>query len=101
MERLVGAMARYLIERTFFVDEAEMSEVSRRSIDIAAENFPDIKWEHSHVVLNDAGQISTVCIYDAPDEDTVRKHADMLGNHRIDSISEIVGDVSPGDFPAS
>ena len=94
-------MPRFMVERTFFVDEAEMPEVGRRSRDPATEKFPEIKWEHSHVVLSDDGDVRTYCVYDAPDAETVQRHADGLGQHRVDRIVEIVGDVGPGDFPTS
>ena len=40
----------------------------------------------------------TFCVYEAPDEDTVREHAQLLGEHEY-VIQEIVGDVTPDDFP--
>jgi hypothetical protein len=92
-------MPRYLVERTFFVSEQEMQEVGRRSRELAVEKFPEITWEHSHVVLDDAGNVRTFCIYGAPDPETIQRHADSLGQHRVDSVHEIAGDVTPGDFP--
>ena len=41
--------------------------------------YPEIVWEHSHVVVNDDGKVMTYCVYEAPDEDTVRNHAVDLG----------------------
>ena len=35
----------------------------------------------------------------APDEDMVREHSKELGEHHIDVIHEIAGDVSPEDLP--
>jgi hypothetical protein len=32
-------------------------------------------WEHSHVVVDDDGMAGTYCVYEAPDEETVREHA--------------------------
>jgi hypothetical protein len=92
-------MARYLVERTFFVSEEEMQHVGRRSRAIAEEKFPEITWEHSHVVVDDAGTVKTFCLYGAPDEDTIRRHADQLGEHRVEGIYEVAGDVTPSDFP--
>lgn len=92
-------MPRYLIERTFFVSEEEMQEVGRRSREIATEKFPQIAWEHSHVLVDETGNVRTVCVYDAPDEQSVLQHAESLGQHRVERISEIVGDVTPQDFP--
>jgi hypothetical protein len=93
-------MPRYLIERTFFVQEQEMPEVGRRSKEIATDQFPEIAWEHSHVVVDENGGVRTFCVYGAPDKDTVMKHAALLGSHNVDQIHEIAGDVTPADFPA-
>ncbi len=43
----------------------------------------------------------TFCIYAAPSEEVVRQHSSRLGQHTIDSLDEIVGDVTPADFPAA
>jgi Protein of unknown function (DUF4242) len=97
-ERL-AKMPRYVIERTYDVGEEEMPEVGRRSNRIAAEQFPEITWEHSHVVVDQDGTLKSFCIYDAPDEQVVRKHAQLLGQHVVDAVYEIGGDVTPADFP--
>jgi hypothetical protein len=92
-------MTKYLIERTFHVGEKDMPEVSRRSKMIAIENYPEITWEHSHVVIDKAGIVKTYCVYDAPTEEIVRSHASELGLHDVNGIYEIAGDVTPDDFP--
>jgi hypothetical protein len=91
-------MPRYLIHRKFSVTESEMPEVGRRSKQVATDLFPKIVWEHSHVVINDDGMAWTFCVYEAPDIETVREHAIALGQHEY-WIHEIVGDVTPADFP--
>ena len=63
------------------------------------EEFPEIVWDHSHVVLDESGTVRTYCVYDAPNEEIVREHARMLGRHTIDGLYEIAGDVTPADFP--
>jgi Protein of unknown function (DUF4242) len=93
-------MPRYLIERTFSVQEQEMPEVGRKSNAVTAEQFPDIVWEHSHVIVDENGGVRTFCIYEAPDKATVEAHAAALGSHNVDQIHEIAGDVTPADFPA-
>ena len=92
-------MPRYLIERSFTVGQEQMNVVGRRSRQIAEERYPSIRWEHSHVVLGDDGSVQTFCVYSAPDEDDLRSHAQELGDHQVLRISEIVGDVTPDDFP--
>jgi hypothetical protein len=92
-------MPRYLVERQFVVHEDRMPEVGRRSRSLAEEHFPEIVWEHSHVVVDDGGGVKTFCVYGAPDEGMVRKHAKQLGFGEIVTIHEIAGDVTPADFP--
>jgi hypothetical protein len=95
-----SGMPRYLIERKFEVTEEEMPEVGRRSRVIAEDQFPEIVWEVSHVAVDDDGLVKTFCVYGAPTEAMVREHAKELGFHKILSIYEIAGDVTPADFPS-
>jgi hypothetical protein len=92
-------MPRYLVERLFHVSIDEMPMAGRRSKEVAVEQFPEITWEHSHVVVDDEGAVKTYCVYAAPSEEIVRRHAAELGLHDVQGISEIAGDVSPDDFP--
>ena len=92
-------MPRYLVVRTFDVGEEEMPEVGRRSNEVIEGGYPQIVWEHSHVVVNDDGKVMTYCVYEAPDEQTVRDHAVDLGRHTVDAVHEIAGDVTPANFP--
>ena len=91
-------MPRYMIVRRFDVTENEMPGVGRRSNRVTEQQFPEIVWEHSHVVVEDDGLVSTYCVYSAPDAEMVRMHAIALGQHEY-VISEIAGDVTPADFP--
>jgi uncharacterized protein YabN with tetrapyrrole methylase and pyrophosphatase domain len=92
-------MPRYLIERTYDVTEDELPEVARRSKRIAIEEFPDIVWQHSHIVTDGQGNLKSFCVYQAPTEEMVRHHARLLGQHVVENVYEIGGDVSPDDFP--
>lgn len=78
-----------------------MGEVGRRSNQVKQEQFPEITWHHSHVVVDDRGKVKTYCVYEAPSEDMIRQHATLLGAHEIGGIYEIAGDVTPDDFPLS
>jgi hypothetical protein len=94
-------MPRYLIERVFEdVDEEQLRNIGARSKAIAAEQFPDIVWEHSHVVTDDEGNIKSFCVYSSPNDQMVREHAGALGFHQLGAIYEIGGDISPADFPS-
>ena len=92
-------MPRYLIVRSFSVPEGEMSRVGSRSRTLIENEFKDIVWEHSHVVVDSQGKVKTYCVYQAPDEEAVKAHSRALGNHDVDTMYEIAGDVSPADFP--
>ena len=92
-------MPRFLIERVYSVDLDSLPGVATRSKAIGHHRFPEIVWEHSHVVVDDDGTPKSYCVYAAPSEAMVREHADALGDHSIKKIWEIAGDVSPADFP--
>ena len=88
-----------MVIRSFEVGADEMPAVGLRSRQVAEEQFPEISWEHSHVVVDDNGLVRTFCAYDAPSEAMVREHARILGFHKVDAVYEIAGDVTPADFP--
>jgi hypothetical protein len=92
-------MPRFLIERTYTVDVDELPTVATRSKSIGHHKYPEIVWEHSHVVVGADGIPKSFCVYDAPSEDVVRQHAQQLGDHYVETIWEIAGDVTPADFP--
>ena len=92
-------MPRYLIERKYTVDVDTLPDVATRSKSIGHHRFPEIVWEHSHVVIARDGTPMSYCVYDAPSEEMVREHADRLGDHVVATIYEVAGDVSPDDFP--
>jgi hypothetical protein len=75
-----------------------MENVGARSKRIGIELFPDIAWEHSHVVSDETG-IKSFCVYEAPSQERLREHGDMLGSHVITHIYEIAADITPDDFP--
>jgi ligand-binding SRPBCC domain-containing protein len=93
-------MPRYLIIRSFDVGEDQMPFIGRRSRVLTEEDFPEIIWEHSHVILDDDGTVRTFCVYEAPSAEVVRMHGAKLGQHRVDGLYEIAGDVTPADFPS-
>ncbi len=93
-------MARYMVVRAFDCGEDDMPEVGSRSRRVIEESYPEIVWEHSHVVVGDDGHVMTYCVYAAPSEEMVREHSKDLGRHTIKEVMEIAGDVTPADFPA-
>ena len=92
-------MPRFLIQRKFSVTEEEMSGVGSRSRRLIVEEFPEVTWEHSHVVVDEAAGVVTYCVYEAPDEQTIREHSKALGQHVLEAVLVIASDVTPADFP--
>jgi hypothetical protein len=45
------------------------------------------------------GRLKSYCVYVAPNEEMVRAHAELLGDHVVNEVYEIGGDVTPDDFP--
>jgi Nickel responsive protein SCO4226-like len=91
-------MPRYLIERDYGAAEEEaMQNIGLRMKQVAEESFPDVSWDHSHVVSGETG-VKSYCVYQAPNEERLREHGDMVRQHTIVRIYEIAGDVTPADF---
>jgi hypothetical protein len=91
---------RFIIERTWGdIDMQAMDEAGARSKRIAEQRYPQIRWEHSHVVMDNEGVVKSFCVYTAPGPGVLYEHADELGQHYVDRIFEIAGDVTPRDFP--
>ena len=91
-------MPRYVIERNFgTISDEDMLAASALSGELISERFPEIVWEHSHIVATGDGEIITYCVYGAPTEEMIREHAEAFGSHTITNIFEIVDDVTPGE----
>ena len=71
-------MPQYVIERdvpgAHNMSEAEVRELSRKSVAVLNELGPQIQWIQSYVTEN-----KVYCIYLAPDEATIREHAQRVG----------------------
>jgi hypothetical protein len=95
-------MPRYLIERawTALEEEEEMATKGPLSKRILTENaqFSPVTWEHSHMVMDEDGQLKSFCVYSSPNTELIREHAELLGDHTVKGIYEIGGDISPEDF---
>ena len=71
-------MPQYVIERdvpgAHKMTEAEVRELARKSVAVLNELGPQIQWIQSYVTEN-----KVYCIYLAPDEATIRQHAQRVG----------------------
>ncbi len=87
-------MARYLMERNVGdVSREELDRIAERSQQIRAERFPEITWEHTHVVRAPEG-LKAFCLYESPSPDSVKAHAEALGLP-VERFYEVETDLEP------
>jgi len=84
-------MPKYVIERDIpgagKLGAKELQAISRKSCGVLREMGPQIQWIHSYVTDD-----KIYCVYVAPDEATVRKHAQQGGfpANRISRVHAII-----------
>ena len=84
-------MPKFVIERDIpeagKMSSGQLQAISQKSCGILREMGPQIQWIQSYVVDD-----KIYCIYVAPDEDAVRKHADKGGfpANRISRIRTVI-----------
>jgi hypothetical protein len=84
MERKVGDVTR-----------EELDRIAARSTEIRLERWPQITWEHTHVVRGDDG-LRAFCLYESPDAESVKAHAEALGLP-VERFYEVETDLAPSD----
>lgn len=87
-------MKTYVIRRERAWQSAEELEATAaRSKQVAESEFPEeISWIRSYVISEPGGTLGTVCIYQASDEDAVRRHAGRV-EMPADEILEVADTV--------
>ena len=86
-------MPKYLIERDIpgagKLTPQELQGVAQKSCGVLQRLGPQIQWVHSYVTGD-----KVYCVYVAPSEELVRKHA-AEGGFPANRVSEIVGTIDP------
>jgi hypothetical protein len=86
-------MPRYVIEREIpgagKLTPVELKGISQKSCTVLGQMGPKIQWVHSYVTDD-----KIYCVYIAPDEATVRKHAQM-GGFPANRVSEVRAVIDP------
>jgi hypothetical protein len=86
-------MPKFVIEREIpgagKLASKELQAISKKSCSVLQELGPQIQWVHSYLTDN-----KIYCVYIAPDEATVRKHAEM-GGFPANKVSEIRSVIDP------
>jgi Protein of unknown function (DUF4242) len=84
-------MPEFVIEREIpglgQLSEAQIEEISIRSLDVLKGLGPQIQWLHSYVTDD-----RLYCVYLAPDEELIREHARRLGvpANRISAVRRLI-----------
>jgi uncharacterized protein DUF4242 len=84
-------MPKYVIEREIpgagNLSEAELRDISRKSVDVLKGMGSEIQWLHSYVTGD-----KVYCVYLAPDEATVREHAKRGGfpANRVSAVRRLI-----------
>ena len=84
-------MPEFVIEREIpgagKMSEAQIEEVSIRSLDVLKGLGPQIQWLHSYVTDD-----RLYCVYLAPDEELIREHARRLGvpANRVSAVRRLI-----------
>jgi hypothetical protein len=84
-------MPQFVIEREIpgagSLSDAELSEVSRKSVNVLKEMGPGIQWLHSYVTGD-----KVYCVYLAPDEATIQEHARRVGlpANRVSAVRRLL-----------
>lgn len=80
-------MPKFVIEREISgagkLSPAELQGISQKSCGVLQELGPQVQWVHSYVTDD-----KIYCIYIAPDEQSIRRHAEM-GGFPANSVAEI------------
>lgn len=73
------------------LSEAQLREVSLRSLEALKEMGPQIQWLHSYVTED-----KVYCVYLAPDEDCIREHARKTGipADRVAAVRRLIDPVN-------
>jgi hypothetical protein len=87
-------MPRYLLERNVGdVTRQDLDGIAARSTEIRLARFPQIEWEHTHVVRTGDG-LKAFCVYASPDRESVLAHAEALGLP-VERCFEVETDLAP------
>src|SRR4029077_19972680 len=86
-----GAMPKFVIEREIpgagNLSDAQLREVSQKSLSVLKGMGPEIQWLHSYVTGD-----KVYCVYLAPDEATIQEHARRVGlpANRVSAVRRLL-----------
>ncbi len=84
-------MPEFVVEREIpgagRMTDAEVRDISLRSLEVLKDLGPQIQWMHSYVTDD-----RLYCVYLAPDEEVIREHARRLGvpANRVSAVRRLI-----------
>ena len=84
-------MQKFVIEREIpgagNLTDAQLREVSQKSVSVLKAMAPEIKWLHSYVTRD-----KVYCVYLAPDEAVIHEHARRVGipANRVSAVRRLI-----------
>ena len=88
-------MPRYVIHRDLGdITDAQLDAAAKESERLRLSDFPEIGWEHSHVIRVEGSGLRALCVYSAPDPAAIRAYSERAGLP-VDGIHEIHADLTP------
>ncbi len=92
-------MPKYVIERNIpnagSLTADQLQAISAKSCSVLREMGPQIQWVQSYVTGD-----KVYCVYIAPDEDSLRRHAEQ-GGFPVDVISKVATIIDPSTAETS
>jgi hypothetical protein len=86
-------MPKFVIERDIpgagKLSPQDLKAISQKSCGVLRELGPQVQWVHSYVTDD-----KIYCVYIAPDEKSVRKHAEM-GGFPANTVAEVRSEIDP------
>lgn len=89
-------MPQFVIEREIpgagALTETQIRDLALRSLQTLKEMGPQIQWLHSYVTED-----KVYCVYLAPDENSIREHARMVGIpvDRVSAVRRLIDPANP------
>jgi hypothetical protein len=86
---------KFVIEREVpgagSLSDAQLREISQKSVNVLKEMGPEIQWLHSYVTGD-----KVYCVYLAPDEATIKEHAKRVGlpANRVSAVRRLIDPAS-------
>ena len=89
-----------ILRRDGWADGAELEAAAARSTAEGDRMSDDVRWIRSYVLAEPSGRVGTVCIYQATDDEAIRRHA-AAADLPVDEIVPVADTVIVREDPVA